>query len=372
MYYTLKDHQGSLTAAVHGNTVERLSYDAWGRRRNSDGFGYGNVPHTFDRGYTLHEHYDDFGLVNMNGRMYDPVIGRMLSPDITIQDEHDMQAYNRYSYCFNNPLRFTDPSGYVVTIPPDFEDFYYPGLLGRPALYAEALKFKGAENVRFNTDEAEGKTTTTIKWCVRDNSYEMTIVNYTFPKIAQLYAMGCVAACLTMQEYRFGLNANPVYVSNMISDPIGNDIYKATQTVLMNSQVGAYEDGLKGYDAMKYFATRSPNYSNTLESHPHLSPRKGFRNNDDSVFERLAFIEMHEKNNNSTNNAVLFSFYDGKGFSHMMNVSTGIQFQLNNKVLEHEILLWDTDFFNNGGTFPFQTFSTKFEYSFGVIPLKKK
>ena len=34
MHYTLKDHQGSLTATVHGNTVERLSYDAWGRRRN--------------------------------------------------------------------------------------------------------------------------------------------------------------------------------------------------------------------------------------------------------------------------------------------------------------------------------------------------
>ena len=32
MHYTLKDHQGSLTATIHGNTVERLSYDAWGRR----------------------------------------------------------------------------------------------------------------------------------------------------------------------------------------------------------------------------------------------------------------------------------------------------------------------------------------------------
>ena len=125
MYYTLKDHQGSLTANVHGNTVERLSYDAWSRRRNPVGFGYNNVAHTFDRGYTLHEHYDDFGLINMNGRLYDPVIGRMLSPDIAIQDEHNAQAYNRYSYCFNNPLRFTDPSGYVV------EDDWYVDEKGR-------------------------------------------------------------------------------------------------------------------------------------------------------------------------------------------------------------------------------------------------
>ncbi len=48
------------------------------------------------------------------GRMYDPLVGRMLSPDIVIQNPEYSQSYNRYSYCFNNPLRFTDPSGYVV------------------------------------------------------------------------------------------------------------------------------------------------------------------------------------------------------------------------------------------------------------------
>ena len=47
-------------------------------------------------------------------RMYDPLVGRILSPDIVIQDPEYFQSYNRYSYCFNNPLRFTDPSGYVV------------------------------------------------------------------------------------------------------------------------------------------------------------------------------------------------------------------------------------------------------------------
>lgn len=114
MYYTLKDHQGSLAATIHGSAVERLSYDPWGRRRNTTNFGYDNVNHTFDRGYTLHEHYDEFDLINMNGRLYDPILGRMLSPDIVIQNEQSPQAYNRYSYCFNNPLRYTDPSGYVV------------------------------------------------------------------------------------------------------------------------------------------------------------------------------------------------------------------------------------------------------------------
>ena len=112
MHYNLKDHQGSLTATVHGNTVERLSYDAWGRR-NPDGFGYDNVTHTFDRGYTLHEHYDAFGLVNMNGRCYDPVTSHFLSVDAYVQDPTSAQAFNRYAYCAYNPLRYTDPTGWL-------------------------------------------------------------------------------------------------------------------------------------------------------------------------------------------------------------------------------------------------------------------
>ncbi|MBR0178310.1 MAG: hypothetical protein IJQ11_12900 [Bacteroidales bacterium] len=148
MHYTLKDHQGSLAATVCGNAVERLSYDAWGRRRNPVGFGYSNVSHTFDRGFTLHEHYDDFNLINMNGRCYDPVIGRMLSPDIAIQDEYNAQAYNRYSYCFNNPLRFTDPSGYVVQMP-----FEYYGLEAFGYGYLGRHSFKGSS---FNTEAVEG------------------------------------------------------------------------------------------------------------------------------------------------------------------------------------------------------------------------
>ena len=112
MHYTLKDHQGNLTATIHGNTVERLSYDAWGRRRNPNGFGYSNVTHTFGRGYTLHEHYDQVGLVNMNGRMYDPVMSSFLSVDAFVDDPATAQGFNRYAYCMHNPLRYTDPSGW--------------------------------------------------------------------------------------------------------------------------------------------------------------------------------------------------------------------------------------------------------------------
>ena len=113
---TIKDHQGNLTATIHGNTVERLSYDPWGHRRNPVGFGYATVAEpvetTFGRGYTLHEHYDDFGLINMNGRCYDPVTSHFLSVDAYVQSPENAQGFNRYSYCLNNPLRYTDPSGW--------------------------------------------------------------------------------------------------------------------------------------------------------------------------------------------------------------------------------------------------------------------
>jgi len=74
------------------------------------GWGWGTVLFA-DRGFTGHEHLTQFGLINMNGRLYDPLVGRFLSPDNYVQSPGLTQGYNRYSYCLNNPLRYTDPSG---------------------------------------------------------------------------------------------------------------------------------------------------------------------------------------------------------------------------------------------------------------------
>jgi len=52
--------------------------------------------------------------INMNGRMYDPLVGRFISPDPFVQLPDYSQSYNRYSYTFNNPLRFSDPSGFFA------------------------------------------------------------------------------------------------------------------------------------------------------------------------------------------------------------------------------------------------------------------
>ena len=74
------------------------------------------VPDWLYRGYTGHEHLAEFGLINMNARLYDPVLGRMLSPDNYVNDYFGSQAFNRYSYANNNPLKYTDPSGNIIPI----------------------------------------------------------------------------------------------------------------------------------------------------------------------------------------------------------------------------------------------------------------
>lgn len=50
----------------------------------------------------------------MNGRAYDPLFAQMLSPDPTTQFPGFSQGYERYSYCMNNPLKYTDPTGFSV------------------------------------------------------------------------------------------------------------------------------------------------------------------------------------------------------------------------------------------------------------------
>ncbi|MTK52135.1 RHS repeat-associated core domain-containing protein [Paludibacter sp.] len=107
LYYVHPDHLGSYAVVTdaQGNVKERAAYDPWGLRTITEG------KLIFSRGFTGHEHLNEFGLVNMNGRCYDPVLGRFLSPDPYIQAPDFSQSFNRYSYCVNNPLKYTDPNG---------------------------------------------------------------------------------------------------------------------------------------------------------------------------------------------------------------------------------------------------------------------
>ncbi len=64
----------------------------------------------------------DLGLVHMNGRIYDPLLGRFLSADIVVQNPTSLQSYNRYSYVLNNPLTNTDPTGFYSILGLEFTD----------------------------------------------------------------------------------------------------------------------------------------------------------------------------------------------------------------------------------------------------------
>ncbi|MCF8372833.1 MAG: FG-GAP-like repeat-containing protein [Bacteroidales bacterium] len=113
--YWHKDHLGSVQAISNeqGTVVEILSYDAWGKRRTENWTALpDSVQASYMRGFTGHEHIDLFNLINMDGRIYDPILGRFISPDPYIQAPENTQSLNRYSYCLNNPLSLFDPSGY--------------------------------------------------------------------------------------------------------------------------------------------------------------------------------------------------------------------------------------------------------------------
>ncbi|WP_284244624.1 RHS repeat-associated core domain-containing protein [Thalassotalea insulae] len=124
--YLLTDHLGSIDtiADVDGNIKEKLYFDVWGKKTVVDSANVIDTLNSFTtltlaqaldlttRGYTGHESVDHADIIHMNGRIYDPTLGRFLQADPIIQAPSDSQSYNRYAYVRNNPLTLTDPSGY--------------------------------------------------------------------------------------------------------------------------------------------------------------------------------------------------------------------------------------------------------------------
>ncbi len=114
--YHHNDHLGSLVVRTNdvGRTLQRYTYDPWGAPVQ----GYASMSQwpdygLNDRGFTGHEMLDRSKLIHMNGRIYDPIIGRFLSPDPIVKGGFNLQAHNRYSYVLNNPLVNVDPSGQI-------------------------------------------------------------------------------------------------------------------------------------------------------------------------------------------------------------------------------------------------------------------
>jgi RHS repeat-associated protein len=113
-YFIHPDHLGSWTLVTdhQANIVQDVMYDVWGTPYSFTATGTEPANSLlFDRGFTGHEHLLYFGLINMNGRMYDPFTSGFLSVDNYVQSPDYTQSFNRYAYCLNNPLKYTDPDG---------------------------------------------------------------------------------------------------------------------------------------------------------------------------------------------------------------------------------------------------------------------
>jgi RHS repeat-associated protein len=100
----------TLQTDKNGNQIQHYEYSAFGQTRYTQSTNAFKI----SRLYTGQVLDDATGLYYYNARYYDPVLARFTQPDDVIQDISNPQTYNRYSYCVNNPLRFTDPSGHGV------------------------------------------------------------------------------------------------------------------------------------------------------------------------------------------------------------------------------------------------------------------
>jgi RHS repeat-associated protein len=129
VHYPLEDHQGSASTLVDsaGAGYTRQSYSAFGLPRDGndwDGVVSGGDQAAINaisrRGYTGHSMLGAMGLIHMNGRVQDAMTGRFLSPDPNIPNPGFTQMFNRYAYVNNNPLSYTDPTGFVPC-PPGYE-----------------------------------------------------------------------------------------------------------------------------------------------------------------------------------------------------------------------------------------------------------
>lgn len=219
-----------------GNVKERYAYDPWGLRKNPADWSQldNRKSFLFSRGYTLHEHLDDYGLINMNGRVYDPLMAQFLSPDPYIQAPGSWLNYNRYAYCYNNPLVYTDPSG----------EFFIPMLIGA----AISVITNGVTNVVNDRSFFDGAGTAALIGGIGG------AFSFGIGQAAQgMSGFGQVAFQTSAHGYlggmMSGLNGNS-YGSGFLSGAFGSLAATGTGILLQNAGKGTQALGIVGSGAI--------------------------------------------------------------------------------------------------------------------------
>lgn len=194
-YTVYTDHLGSINrlTEIDGSIPTegdiRINFDPWGRYRDAVSWSYlgnspmltGDLPPWLWRGYTGHEQLDEFQLINMNGRCYDPIIGRMLAPDNFVQDPSNAQNYNRYAYVLNNPLKYVDPSGENVV------DYYY----NKDGILVKKIDDgSGKPDEHYVVDTSEGLSKVTVLGYLTDEEFQSTYIKVRQKALARLSREG--------------------------------------------------------------------------------------------------------------------------------------------------------------------------------------
>lgn len=120
VWYLHRDQLGSIVRITdeEGLLTAKFWFDAWGAKTVETINDSPKIPlggkllNSWSRGFTGHEHLDEYTLIHMNGRVYDPKLGMFTSPDPVALNYLNTQALGRYQYAFNNPLMYIDPTGY--------------------------------------------------------------------------------------------------------------------------------------------------------------------------------------------------------------------------------------------------------------------
>ena len=122
-FYYVYNAQGDVVQLrdAANNVTANYLYDAWGKLLHICTYSGQEITDASHaallnpiryRGYV----YDsETGLYYLNSRYYDPQLGRFVNADDSetlFEDQDDLQQYNLFTYCFNNPINMYDPDGY--------------------------------------------------------------------------------------------------------------------------------------------------------------------------------------------------------------------------------------------------------------------
>ena len=294
--YLITDHLGSIDAIADssGALLYDLSFDAWGRRRAADStFAIINTPATAlttltPRGFTGHEMLDTVGLIHMNGRVYDPRLGRFTSSDPIVQFPHYSQSFNHYSYVLNNPLGYTDPSGYsteyftVIRILAAVVLSYSCAGVCAPAAWAWAFGGIGAiEAVTNGGNFGEVATAafTSAALAYYGAEFGLSGGEFTSIEVLQFGALGGITSVLQGGKFGHGFVAAGLgAVAGSIPGLEGTGFKAGFTRVLVGSVVGGTISEITGgkfangaaYGAFASILAVSANAA-TEESHPYIT-----------------------------------------------------------------------------------------------------